>query len=104
GCENFAQDSIYVGECLGINEIVNGIHFEIFPNPSNGEFAVKFNKSLGMTNVTVMNMLNEIVFKSKTEIVTGKSFNIDLSGNPEGVYFVQIKSDKTELVRKIIIR
>jgi len=104
GCENYAQDSIYVGECLGINEIVNGIHFEIFPNPSNGEFTVRFNESLGMTNVTVMNMLNEIVFEGKTEIVTGKSFNIDLSGNSEGVYFVQIKSDKTELVRKIIIR
>jgi len=104
GCENYAEDSIFVDECLGINEIVNGIHFEIFPNPSNGEFTVKFNESLGMTYVTVMNMLNEIVFESKTEIVTGKSFNIDLSGNSEGIYFVQIKSDKTELVRKIIIR
>jgi len=90
--------------CVGIDELSGSNGIQIFPNPSNGEFTVKFNESLGMTDVTVMNMLNEIVFESKTEIVAGKSINIDLSGNSEGVYFVRIKPDKSELLRKIIIQ
>nr|MBC8485245.1 T9SS type A sorting domain-containing protein [Bacteroidota bacterium] len=40
----------------------------------------------------------------KTEIVAGKSINIDLSGNSAGVYFVRIKTANSEQVRKIVIR
>ena len=90
--------------CTGMDELsgTNGIH--IFPNPSNGEFTIEFNDNIGKTEITIMNILNEIVFESKTEIVAGKSINIDLSGNSEGVYFVKIKSDKSGLLRKIIIQ
>ncbi|MCD4788666.1 MAG: PKD domain-containing protein, partial [Bacteroidales bacterium] len=90
--------------CTGMDELSgsNGIH--IFPNPSNGEFTVEFSNNIGKTEITIMNMLNEIVYESKTEIVAGKLINIDLSGNSAGVYFVKIKSDKSGLLRKIIIR
>ena len=90
--------------CTGMDELSgsNGIH--IFPNPSNGKFTIEFSDNIGKTEITIMNMLNEIVFESKTEIVAGKSINIDLSGNSAGVYFVRIKTANSEQVRKIVIR
>ena len=105
-CENSAEDVIYVGECLGISEIVNGVFIEIFPNPSNGSFTVKL-QSAGneKLNLSVLNSIGTVVYsESNIQLTNSFTRTVDLSGNAEGLYFVKLNSGNTNYVRKIIIR
>lgn len=89
---------------VGVNEYNSNADFSIFPNPSNGKFTVKFNKNIGLTKIIVMNTLNEIIFEQTAVTVNGNSVVFDLKDYSEGVYFVRIKSDNSEQIKKIIIQ
>jgi len=90
--------------CTGISEYGDQVGIHVYPNPSTGQFTVKFENNIGVTKVIVVNMLNEALFESSTEIVNGNAVHFDLSNYAEGVYFIRIKTANSEQVRKIIIR
>ena len=82
---NFVQNY----ELLGIEEN-NQTSFSIYPNPNNGTFTVQ-----GTGNLTIVNLLGQIVAKSHTE---NKSHTFSLA---PGIYF--IRSDEG-IVQKLIIQ
>ncbi|OQX80553.1 MAG: hypothetical protein B6D61_01820 [Bacteroidetes bacterium 4484_249] len=98
------EDYITVNTCTNVTDGVEQSWVEIYPNPSNSRFIVKFNNNIGQTQITVLNLLNEIIFENSTETVMGNAVNIDLSNYPVGVYFVRIKANNSEQVRKIVIQ
>jgi len=104
-CESYAEDAVYVGECLGINEIIDGVQIEIFPNPSEGNFTIKLNSNNSeMLNLSIVNNQGKIVY-SEYDIILGESFirNIDLTGFAEGLYYINLHSQETNYMKKIII-
>lgn len=106
GCQNFAQDIIYVGECLGINEVLEGLQVEIYPNPSKGSFVVKLKSDNSESmNLKVLNNLGEVVY-SEGNIVIDQIFmrEIDLNGFSEGLYFINLYSNSTSYIEKLIIK
>ncbi len=106
GCQNFAEDVIYVGECLGINEVLDGLQVEIYPNPSNGSFVVKLKSDNSESmNLKVLNNMGEVVF-SEGNIVIDQIFmrEIDLTGFSEGLYFINLYSNNTSYIEKLIIK
>ena len=90
--------------CTGIGEYGELIGIQVYPNPSNGQFTVKFDKNIGQTQIIVMNMLNEILYDQSIETMKANAVSFDLSNHAEGVYFVRIKTDSTEQIRKIIVQ
>jgi hypothetical protein len=71
----------------------------IFPNPSNGLFQLSANNS-DFINVEVTNLLGTIIKKS--EIKNG-SFELDLSNESQGIYFVRVSDNKGKsVVRKVV--
>ena len=105
GCQNFAEDIIYVGECLGINEVLDGLQIEIYPNPSNGSFTVKLKSDNSESmNLKIMNNLGKVIFE-EGNIMIDQIFmrEIDLTGYSEGLYFINLYSNNTSYIEKIII-
>ena len=90
--------------CTGINEKADLTGIQIFPNPSSGRITISFDNNVGITELSVMNLLNKVVFSDKLETMTGKTLNIDLSDLSKGVYFIKLKTDRQEETRKIIIQ
>jgi hypothetical protein len=73
----------------------NEANILIFPNPTDGILHIK-NVNKLIYEVYVLNSYGQTILeKQNAEIV-------DLSSYPSGIYFVKIKSDKFEIVRKII--
>ena len=76
---------------------------EVFPNPTHGQFHLKFNaKKSNSYNVNITNALGAIVYRSAVDVVAGKVDKmIDLSEMSKGVYMINV-SDGTATVSKRI--
>ena len=72
----------------------------IYPNPSSGKFQVTSSKS----QVTSMDVYN--LYGEKTVAVAGSSgseIQIDISNQPDGIYFVRVNTEKGVTGKKIIL-
>ena len=77
----------------------------IYPNPSNGNFQLKFNNAQSAKDykLEVFNVLGAKVY-SKTDLQSQATTNVDASDLPKGTYLVRIYSGKQTYNRKIIVR
>ncbi len=100
GCENIAQDSIFVDACLhfGENDSENNL-IKIYPNPFNGILNISTEyKNLEIKILTLDGRLLKMI-----NLVENNT-SIDLSYLKAGVYIVYVENDKTNTFQKIIKR
>ncbi|MFP4469123.1 MAG: lamin tail domain-containing protein [Bacteroidales bacterium] len=71
--------------------------YSIYPNPGNGLFNIDIN---GTFDVEVTNAQGQLI---RSERINGSS-TLDLSSQPEGVYFIKLTNETTSLIEKVIIR
>ena len=71
----------------------------ISPNPSEGQFQLKF-KPQGFKKIEIVDVFGNMIYSSniKTEII-----DVDLSNQPNGIYFMQLKTETSTITKKIII-
>ena len=75
--------------------------FSVFPNPSNGKLSVTLAEGLKNSTVRVVNSIGQVQYSSK---VTEKTFKVDLSAFPSGVYSLIILNDEKVVgIEKVII-
>jgi len=77
-----------------------------YPNPSsNGRFKVRFTTPIeGELSIKVSNLEGKEVFNRYFESFSGKySESIDLSGQKEGMYLLEISQGQKRLTKKIVI-
>lgn len=80
----------------------NPIAVEVFPNPSHGSFEIKAEQNI--SSIAIFNSLGELIF-TKQNAIAEKSQLIDISNQPEGLYFIQIElADGNLVVSKVSIR
>ncbi len=94
--EDSAYKMVHVTVCAGIQNINNTLNVSVYPNPSNGRFNFNFTGVIteGL-KLEVYNMMGQVV---KTEEVTSSSRILDLSENPNGIYYYRvIENDGSEL-------
>lgn len=98
GCENNSDTlslTIVGIETNDIDEV------KVFPNPSTGNITVQF-QTLEEADVSIVNLLGEEVF-SKNQISGEKRLNINLHYFAEGIYYLKVKSGKSEYSKKIVL-
>ncbi|MDX2174546.1 MAG: M14 family zinc carboxypeptidase [Bacteroidota bacterium] len=71
------------------------------PNPSNGIFQLT-NSDTQPVEVTIYNSLGQVVY-SYAERSGSETIRIDLSNQTTGIYFVKLKTDNQETIKKIVI-
>ncbi|MFN5415586.1 MAG: T9SS type A sorting domain-containing protein, partial [Flavobacteriia bacterium] len=77
-----------------IPEINTGNLFSIFPNPSNSDFTIKFKKELTNGELIITNQIGEIVQSYSN--LSGNEIKIEKGALSTGIYFVSLKTDKTD--------
>ncbi len=99
GCDNTAEQPLVVSPCTGIDEIDGGV-MSIYPNPTSGSFELRVNYS-GTLSVNIMNLLGSSIYKDEMESNGKFKSTIDLSGYPEGIYFVTLRTGNKIYVKKL---
>jgi hypothetical protein len=89
---------------VGVGNISDFGQFQIYPNPSDGNFTIKTgNENTIFENPTieVFNLLGEKVYSA---ILQSRDAMINLSAEPDGVYFLNIITEKEIKTQKLIIQ
>ena len=86
-----------------IDEIKDKLSFNIYPNPSKGDFKILTDfYSNTSTKITIKNNLGQIVYTENSMFLNGVE---GITCNfKTGVYFVELDNNKTNSIRKIIIQ
>jgi hypothetical protein len=92
---------------VGIDELKNGIAFNMYPNPSNGNTNIVFDLSQDQNvNVSIYNLLGEQVYSiSKEKMEAGHQMITVAGGNlASGMYMVKLTTDNATTTQKLIIQ
>jgi hypothetical protein len=74
----------------------------ISPNPTNGKITVLVPGN-NKTSIKVFNLLGKVILESHLQPVQ-KKINLELTGNPEGIYFVEINYGDQNCIKKVILK
>ena len=105
GIGNYTDSNVPVqvtGLCAiatDINETPDGSSIKVFPNPSTGQFSVQ-GTTTGMQQVEIRDVVGQGVHRSA---MTGPVTTIDLSSQPDGIYFLSIRT-AVEVVTRTLIK
>ena len=86
----------------GIDTKENNSLIEIYPNPTTGVFNIRSKSQEKINSYFLINNLGEIVIDIKN--AESNSNEIDLSNYPTGIYYIKLFTDKSVLVKKIILK
>ncbi|MGI6718849.1 MAG: DUF4465 domain-containing protein [Bacteroidales bacterium] len=92
----FATDSFTVTVSLDIGDYAN--QFKIYPNPTNGNFAVEVSEP---SVVYIYDIVGKLVYKNNLAIGTN---NFTLNNLEKGTYIVNVKSGIKTINKKLIIK
>lgn len=98
GCSNSVLITQTVNACTGISGNSPRSKVSLYPNPNNGKFTVRL-AGEGPAQISICNPSGLKVFNSTTDF---RSCEIDISGYPNGVYFIEIKQDGYVLKDRIL--
>ncbi len=118
---NLFQSGNYYSKVLGanncysqksnvINYIVSGIgnldvnQFKIFPNPSDDIFYIENDEKFSLQEISIINMLGQIVYTLNLENTRENKITIDISNQDAGVYHVLLKTQNGFGIKKLIIQ
>ncbi len=101
---NLTQSTVQCGYGVSVSELTLSQRISIYPNPSSG----LINIDIALENATevtirVMNVLGEEVKKLELGSVEAQSLRIDLSGQSNGVYFVETSAGDKKASEKVVI-
>jgi C1A family cysteine protease len=80
--------------------------FEVFPNPSNGEFAISFNNlTIETVRLQLYSIDGKLVYeKNLNDIHSGKTIDLNLPNTDTGIYFLQLQTEEHTGTKKIIVQ
>jgi hypothetical protein len=89
-------DVSYIAE-PGLDRLI-----QIRPNPFTKEVIIDFEEGLEKGVVSVYNLQGQTIFLQEINLKATRSFRIDLSNNPSGLYVVNVNLGNTTIRKKII--
>ncbi len=93
-------DEMYVteGTPVGIEEL-NTLSFNVFPNPSTGEFNINLSsENSGQVNLTVKNVVGQTVINKSVAVSGRTKETISLTNYSKGIYFLTIDNKTVKLI------
>lgn len=102
GCSNTTDITVqdFTSNTNGIETLSN---FEVFPNPTNGNFAIRldFEETTDM-QIKVINMVGQPIYETNA-VNNNLYLPIDLTNQAAGIYFIMIQTETGRAVKRILI-
>ncbi|MFN2395045.1 MAG: T9SS type A sorting domain-containing protein [Bacteroidales bacterium] len=90
---------------VSVNEVQQADdQIRVYPNPSSGKLNMYFITDRNNINIRVFNAAGQLVLSLNEPYIAGQTnIELDLSGNPKGLYLIDITDEYTRQVKKVNI-
>ncbi|MGZ5243551.1 MAG: T9SS type A sorting domain-containing protein [Bacteroidia bacterium] len=96
------NDSVDCSLVTSINERKKEkISFNIFPNPTSGQFTIQTQSIFSDSYICVRDVLSRIVLHEKLQF-SNQTF--DIPNQPKGLYFIELRNGNNKSVHKLILQ
>lgn len=102
GISSDAYTYVYAPCSVGINEVTDDAQVDVYPNPVWDEIHIVSTENKQI-EISVTDMLSREIINMKKEILNNET-QINVSDLPNGIYFVNVKTNKGVSVHKIIVQ
>ena len=83
----------------------NAAEIQVFPNPTEGFSTVQFSSEIaGQVNMQILNAQGQIIGVSIFETNGNAELEVDLSQQPEGVYFLKFEIGQEQFVKRMVLK
>jgi hypothetical protein len=76
----------------------------VYPNPSKGRFQLQLSRTMGKTQVFVLDSKGAVVQKKAVNTSEGGTVDVDLTGRARGLYLIKVVSSSGTKVSKVLIQ
>lgn len=97
GCSGSATSDIIVDACASLEDLFAS-KVQLFPNPANSQFALRFEQATA--TVTVLDLNGSVI--STNEVVSNQK--IDVSTLKAGIYLVQVSIDGHSFTKRLTVK
>jgi len=100
-----SDKDITVKICVGVPENKTETRISVYPNPAEGELNITLTGGDKQMDLRILDVRGQIVFRESLEDIPYDFRKmVDVSAFSRGVYFVELNSNTTFLIRKIILQ
>jgi hypothetical protein len=85
------------------NETFLENQFSIYPNPNKGSFTIEFKELANSFSVEVFDITGKTIYENNYDQSANLSQMINLDNVNSGIYFINVKSDKGLVTKKLVI-
>lgn len=76
----------------------------VYPNPSVGKFTIEVREQDNQFDINIYNLMGEMVFHWESADQAAATLEVDLARRPDGVYFVELDTDKASVLKRIVLK
>lgn len=103
GCVD--TSSCYTVDYTGVEEIVNGLNVNIYPNPSSGKFDVKISGgNIDTYTVSISDLAGRVISLNELNTSNDSKIEFDITDKPAGIYVLNISSGGNSVYNTRIIK
>lgn len=101
-CTGSALITQSVSPCTGLDQLsMQNIQFGIYPNPNKGEFTLTLPNASENCSVEIYNAIGQLI---KKQSVKDDKLKINISEQPNGVYFLRVMSEGHQIQKSKIVK
>ncbi|MBN2681251.1 MAG: choice-of-anchor J domain-containing protein [Bacteroidales bacterium] len=103
GC--WDEDSVYVILDVNVSDVEASTVFNVYPNPNKGIFTYEINTTASENMVVELtNVHGQVVYSREENAVSVLTEEIDIRSFADGVYFLKVRTQTQNLVKKIVVQ
>ena len=104
GCITIVNVTVPQGINPGVFEFEGLSRFDIYPNPTEGKvvFDIELDET-GTIELQILDVLGEVIYSESISQISKVRYETDLGGLSNGVYFIQLKSESVNAIKRVVI-
>jgi hypothetical protein len=92
------------GSTIGITEVSDAGAFSLFPNPGTGVFMIQYAGTTGLGNIEVIDVTGRVMYNKQSQLATGSTHSMDLTGLAAGNYTVRITTNGVRTEQRLVVK